>query len=319
VTLGVAGIVVTVVGVMIGIHPWRVKLAQISVSPSSLDLNIGDEMPVVLKGVMSDGHAARPATIRRARWTSSDPAVVRIVGGQIRTGHPGRAIVTVRLGGLVEEVMVTVRDAEGRLPRGALVVNPQPSPAPFTAPPSPALLTKGRQYGGPGCAAPTCYFLRVKLQDASGRVHTIACRDQTSTFYVYTTRDRTSEVCFYGVPNGVVSVVVDGSAESNGIAWGSASADGWVETEGSHGAPTFVDFHAAAGPGPRLEPNQAVVVTCKVHDPNIASVNPDGYWYRLASPPWNGGYYAPANTFWNGDVPGQTPYVHNTDWAVRDC
>jgi hypothetical protein len=71
--------------------------------------------------------------------------------------------------------------------------------------------------------------------------------------------------------------------------------------------------------GPRIEPYQWVDVSCKVYDPYIQSVNPDGYWYRVASAPWNDQYYAAANTFWNGDVPGQTPYTHYTDWNVPDC
>ena len=64
---------------------------------------------------------------------------------------------------------------------------------------------------------------------------------------------------------------------------------------------------------------QWVDVSCKVYAPQIQSANPDGYWYRIATAPWNNQYYAVANTFWNGDVPGQKPYTHFTDWAVRDC
>jgi hypothetical protein len=47
--------------------------------------------------------------------------------------------------------------------------------------------------------------------------------------------------------------------------------------------------------------------------------NPNGYWYRLHDAPWSEAYYVAANTFWNGDVPGQTPYTHNTDFAVPNC
>lgn len=53
-------------------------------------------------------------------------------------------------------------------------------------------------------------------------------------------------------------------------------------------------------------------------DGTIASVNPDGYWYRISSSPWNNSYYAAANTFLNGDPPNG-PYSHNTDFAVPDC
>jgi hypothetical protein len=61
-----------------------------------------------------------------------------------------------------------------------------------------------------------------------------------------------------------------------------------------------------------------VEVSCKVYDPYIESVNPDGFWYRIASQPWDDQYYAAANTFMNGD-PWDGPYEHNTDWAVPDC
>jgi murein DD-endopeptidase MepM/ murein hydrolase activator NlpD len=91
------------------------------------------------------------------------------------------------------------------------------------------------------------------------------------------------------------------------------------EQQGSLGANTFTNPYNASGMGPRIAPMQWVDVSCKVHAPQIQSANPDGYWYRIASPPWNNAYYAVANTFWNGDIPGQRPYTHNTDWAVPNC
>lgn len=69
---------------------------------------------------------------------------------------------------------------------------------------------------------------------------------------------------------------------------------------------TFTNYHNASGKGPRVEHWQWVEVSCKVYDPYIQSANPDGYWYRLASPPWNNEYYAVANTFMNGDVVGHS-------------
>ncbi len=93
----------------------------------------------------------------------------------------------------------------------------------------------------------------------------------------------------------------------------------WAEQQGSRGANTFTNPYNASGIGVRIEPYAWVDVSCKVHAPQIASANPDGYWYRIASPPWNSQYYAVANTFWNGDVPGRKPYTHNTDFAVPDC
>ena len=81
------------------------------------------------------------------------------------------------------------------------------------------------------------------------------------------------------------------------------------------GVNTFTNPYNASGMGTKIQPYQWVDVSCKVYAPAIQWVNPDGYWYRIRSAPWNDQYYAPANTFWNGDVPGQTPYTHNTDFA----
>jgi len=90
------------------------------------------------------------------------------------------------------------------------------------------------------------------------------------------------------------------------------------EQMGSWGAGSFANYHNASGIGPRVAPGQWVDVACKVHDPFIQSVNPDGYWYRLASNPWNSQYYTPANTFLNGD-PIAGPFKYPTDWNVPDC
>jgi hypothetical protein len=86
----------------------------------------------------------------------------------------------------------------------------------------------------------------------------------------------------------------------------------------NHPVNTFTNYHNASGMGPAIAAGQWVQVSCRVYDPTIASVNPDGYWYRIASLPWNNAYYAPANTFMNGDPYGG-PYTHNTDFAVPVC
>jgi hypothetical protein len=86
----------------------------------------------------------------------------------------------------------------------------------------------------------------------------------------------------------------------------------------NHPVNTFQNYHSAGGQGPAIGSGQVVQVSCKVYDPNIGSVNPDGYWYRIAGSPWNNGYYSPANTFLNGDPP-HGPYSHNTDFAVPNC
>lgn len=92
----------------------------------------------------------------------------------------------------------------------------------------------------------------------------------------------------------------------------------YTEQEGHLGVNTFTDPHNASGMGTKIAPGAYVQVSCKLYDPTIGSSNPDGYWYRIASSPWNGQYYSPANTFMNGD-PWGGPYTHNTDWNVPNC
>jgi surface antigen len=98
----------------------------------------------------------------------------------------------------------------------------------------------------------------------------------------------------------------------------SAPPQTWTEQEGHYGANTFVDPYNASGQDSRISAGAYVQVSCKVYAPQIASANPDGYWYLIASSPWNNQYYAVANTFMNGD-PWNGPYTHNTDFNVPNC
>jgi hypothetical protein len=84
-----------------------------------------------------------------------------------------------------------------------------------------------------------------------------------------------------------------------------------------NGAPTFL-YLDGSGAGVPVAYGQFVQVSCKVYSTIIKSTKPDGYWYRLASPPWYNHYYAVANTFGNGDKLGG-PYTHNTDFKVPNC
>lgn len=93
----------------------------------------------------------------------------------------------------------------------------------------------------------------------------------------------------------------------------------WREQETpNHPVNTFTNYHNASGMGTPVAAGQWVEVSCRVYDPTIASSNPDGWWYRIHSSPWNDQYYATANTFMNGDPVGG-PYTHNTDFNVAVC
>lgn len=90
-----------------------------------------------------------------------------------------------------------------------------------------------------------------------------------------------------------------------------------VETEGSLGAPSYLNPKQLCGGGPRVPPGSSVKVVCKLYSPVPTSVTPDGYWYLMADGPAKG-RFAAANTFLNGDAPGAGD-ITNTDKSVPDC
>jgi hypothetical protein len=92
------------------------------------------------------------------------------------------------------------------------------------------------------------------------------------------------------------------------------------EQEGHLGSTVYSNPSSLSAVG-RVQPLQIVQVSCKVLDPSMGSVSPDGYWYRIASTPWNNQAYAIANTFLNGDPIVGTSEVpqHYTDTSVQDC
>ena len=51
----------------------------------------------------------------------------------------------------------------------------------------------------------------------------------------------------------------------------------------------------------------------------VATAFPDGWWYRIASSPWNNNYYVVANTMLNGDPDGGPFLPRYTDFSVPVC
>ena len=89
------------------------------------------------------------------------------------------------------------------------------------------------------------------------------------------------------------------------------------ETTGRLGANTFSDPRTLQGQAQPIPPDTTVQVRCRYYAPSIPSVMPDGLWYLIDSGQW-AGRWSPANSFMNGDVPGQ-PTLHNTDFDVPVC
>jgi hypothetical protein len=114
-------------------------------------------------------------------------------------------------------------------------------------------------------------------------------------------------------------VSVESTGRSSQHANEAPAGSGIVEEAGEGGARSYQNPYTLSQTGPSLSPFERVRVGCRVHAPTMPSVKPEGNWYKILSPPWNGQYDAPANSFWNGDIPGQTPYTHNTDFKVPTC
>lgn len=86
----------------------------------------------------------------------------------------------------------------------------------------------------------------------------------------------------------------------------------WTETTGTP-AHTWANPVQLTGAGTPLGPQQSVQVICRVQ----GWVVPDGdpWWYRLASKPWNGNYYATSDAFYNN---GATSGSVDTGVVVDD-
>lgn len=86
----------------------------------------------------------------------------------------------------------------------------------------------------------------------------------------------------------------------------------WTETTGTP-AHTWADPVQLTGAGTPLGPRQSVQVLCRVKGYIVQDGDP--WWYRLASTPWNGRYYATSDAFYNN---GATSGSVNTGVVVDE-
>lgn len=94
----------------------------------------------------------------------------------------------------------------------------------------------------------------------------------------------------------------------------------YVEQLPEHGGqrPTFRDPRMLKGQGPSIQPGQQVEVVCRFHVPNGSPSTQPGWWYLIASSPWNQEYYTVANSYLNGDAP-EGPHITEVDSSVPIC
>jgi hypothetical protein len=106
--------------------------------------------------------------------------------------------------------------------------------------------------------------------------------------------------------------------ESSGGSTPPPAAPTYTETSGSF-VHTWSDYADAGGSeGPEMPPSDSVQIACKLTGFTVADGN--SWWYRIASSPWDGSYYASADAFYNdGQTAGSllgTPFV---DPNVASC
>jgi len=95
-------------------------------------------------------------------------------------------------------------------------------------------------------------------------------------------------------------------------------APSYLETTGgvTHTWTNYVN--AGGSEGPAIPSNATVQIACKI--PGFRVSDGNTWWYRIASSPWNGAFYASADAFYNnGQTSGSlhgTPFV---DPNVADC
>ncbi|MBL7491247.1 PKD domain-containing protein [Frankia sp. AgB1.9] len=90
-----------------------------------------------------------------------------------------------------------------------------------------------------------------------------------------------------------------------------------TEVATNTGSGTFKNYSNASGDGQRIAVHQAVEVSCRVQGFKVESG--DTWWYKIASSPWNGEYYAPADNFYNNGATSGPDNAVFVDASVPGC
>jgi surface antigen len=116
-----------------------------------------------------------------------------------------------------------------------------------------------------------------------------------------------------GASTGRVAFTIGGPAS------GPPPAGTYAETTGGAVNKTFTNYNNAGGDiGPGIPAYSTVQVACKVSGFRVSDGNT--WWYRIASSPWNGTYYASADAFYNnGQTSGALVGTPLVDPSVANC
>lgn len=125
----------------------------------------------------------------------------------------------------------------------------------------------------------------------------------------------TASLVSVGIP-ATDSLIGAGITTGAGISAGRLAFD---EQAGSgNPKPTFREPRTFGGQGPSVQSGRRVKVVCRLYFPHGPLSTQPGWWYLIASSPWNQQYYTVANSYLNGDAPGG-PYFTAVDSRVPAC
>jgi hypothetical protein len=83
-------------------------------------------------------------------------------------------------------------------------------------------------------------------------------------------------------------------------------------------APTYKQPDRGGGQGYDVVAYETIAVSCRAE--GYVDPNGNGWWYRIASGPWNDAFYTPADSFFNGaDTSGNHSAAPIVDSAVPSC
>jgi len=108
-------VITATVGEVKGEAKVRVSIpATVTLSPATLELKAVGESGKLEAKVADD--AGKPLAVKGLDWETSDPAVARVVGGQVTAVGPGKAVITGTLDVIKGEAKVTVTVAAPEAP-----------------------------------------------------------------------------------------------------------------------------------------------------------------------------------------------------------
>lgn len=202
---------------------------------------------------------------------------------------------------------------------------PPPPPTVTVAPPPPVVTVtvapppppaKSIQIGW-SSAHPTWIWMTLNGFPVGSYPYT--CSFSTGGDATFTLQETTSpetwdngKTCYDTVAGDVVWVQI-GSVSSNKITVSAPPPPStYSETAGPAGSGTFTYYTNAGAPlGQRVAAYQTIQVSCRLT--GWTAPDGDNWWYRIATGPWNNGFYAPADNFYNnGQTSGSltgTPFV----------